>query len=60
MIFFLICFSEQNMKQNMEQAFINTVIAFKIMQYAYSLQCFFKEEFKKKMDILYRFRTFYM
>ena len=32
----------------MEQAFINTVIAFKIMQYAYSLKCFFKEEFKDK------------
>ena len=31
----------------MEQAFKNTVIAFKLMQYAYSLQCFFKEEFKK-------------
>ena len=31
----------------MEQAFINTVIAFKIMQYSYSLKCFFKEEFKK-------------
>ena len=36
------------MKQNMEQAFINTVIAFKLMQYAYSLECFFKEEFKKE------------
>ena len=32
----------------MEQAFINTVIAFKIMQYSYSLKCFFKEEFKKE------------
>ena len=32
----------------MEQAFINTVIAFKIMEYAYSLQCFFKNEFKKE------------
>ena len=32
----------------MEQAFKNTVIAFKIMSYAYSLQCFFKEEFKKE------------
>ena len=31
----------------MEQAFINTVIAFKLMQYSYSLRCFFKEEFKK-------------
>ena len=35
------------MKQNMEQAFLNTVIAFKLMQYAYSLKCFFKEEFKQ-------------
>ena len=32
----------------MEQALINTVIAFKIMQYSYSSKCFFKEEFKKK------------
>ena len=32
----------------MEQALINTVIAFKIMHYSYSLKCFFKEEFKKK------------
>ena len=31
----------------MEQALINTVIAFKIMQYSYSLKCFFKEEFKQ-------------
>ena len=31
----------------MEQAFINTVIAFKLMQYSYSLASFFKEEFKK-------------
>ena len=29
----------------MEQAF--TVIAFKIMQYSYSLKCFFKQEFKR-------------
>ena len=36
------------MQQNIEQAFINTVIAFKIMQYAYSLHCFFKDEFKKE------------
>ena len=32
----------------MEQVFINTVIAFKIMQYSTSLKCFFKEEFKKE------------
>ena len=31
----------------MEQAFINTVIAFKLIQYSYSLASFFKEEFKK-------------
>ena len=31
----------------MEQAFINTVIAFKIMSYSYSLKCFFKDQFKK-------------
>ena len=31
----------------MEQAFINTVIAFKIMQYSYSLKSFLKKEFKQ-------------
>ena len=31
----------------MDQAFINTVIAFKIMQYSYSLKSFFKNEFKQ-------------
>ena len=31
----------------MEQALVNTVIAFKLMQYSYSLKCFFKDEFKK-------------
>ena len=36
------------MQQNVEQAFLNTVIAFKLMQYSYSLQSFFKSEFKKK------------
>ena len=34
--------------QNIEQAFLNTVIAFKLMQYSYSLQSFFKGEFKKE------------
>ena len=33
--------------QNIQQAFLNTVIAFKLMQYCYSLQSFFKNEFKK-------------
>ena len=31
----------------MEQAFINTVVAFKLMSYSYSLAGFFKDEFKK-------------
>ena len=31
----------------MEQAFKNTVIAFKLMSYSYSLACFFKDQFKK-------------
>ena len=31
----------------MEQALINTVIAFKLMEYSYSLKCFFKDELKK-------------
>ena len=30
----------------MEQAFLNTVIAFKLMSYSYSLKSFFKNEFK--------------
>ena len=30
----------------MEQAFINTVLAFKLMSYTYSLAGFFKDEFK--------------
>ena len=30
----------------MEQAFVNAVIAFKLMSYSYSLKCFFKDEFK--------------
>ena len=31
----------------MEQALLNTVIAFKLMSYSYSLKVFFKDEFKK-------------
>lgn len=31
----------------MEKAFLNTVIAFKLMSYSYSLACFFKDEFKR-------------
>ena len=31
----------------MENALVNTVIAFKLMQYSYSLKSFFKDEFKK-------------
>lgn len=32
----------------MESALINTVIAFKLMEYSYSLKIFFKDEFKKE------------
>ena len=35
------------MSQDLEQAFLNTVIAFKLMSYSYSLKSFFKDEFKK-------------
>ena len=35
------------MERNIEQAFKNTIIAFKFMSYSYSLLDFFKEEFKK-------------
>ena len=31
----------------MEQALLNTVVAFKLMSYSYSLKCFFKDDFKK-------------
>ena len=31
----------------MEQALLNTVVAFKLMAYSYSLKCFFKDNFKK-------------
>ena len=32
---------------DVEQALLNTVIAFKLMAYSYSLKCIFKDEFKK-------------
>ena len=32
----------------MDSALINTVIAFKLMEYSYSLKIFFKDEFKKE------------
>ena len=32
---------------NVEQALLNTVIAFKLMSYSYSLKSFFKDEFKQ-------------
>ena len=35
------------MSQNLELAFLNTMIAFKLMAYSYSLKTFFKDEFKK-------------
>ena len=34
-------------RKKMEQALVNTVIAFKLMSYSYSLKSFFKDEFKK-------------
>ena len=33
---------------DLEQALLNTVIAFKLMAYSYSLKSFFKDEFKRK------------
>ena len=35
------------MPQDIERAFLNTVLAFKLMAYSYSLKCFFKDNFKK-------------
>ena len=32
---------------DVEQAMLNTVIAFKLMSYSFSLKCFFKNEFKE-------------
>ena len=43
------------MERNLEQAFKNTVIAFKLMSYSYSLLGFFKEEFKKDNGYLIPF-----
>ena len=42
----------------MEQALINTVIAFKMMEYSYSLKCFFKDEFKKNGEYMVPFSHF--
>ena len=41
--------------EGLEQAFKNTVIAFKLMSYSYSLLGFFKEEFKKRDGYLIPF-----
>ena len=35
------------MSQDLEQAFLNTILAFKLMSYSYSLKSFFKDEFKR-------------
>ena len=35
------------MPQNIEEAFLNTILAFKLMSYVYSLKSFFKNEFKR-------------
>ena len=35
------------MPQNIEQAILNTILAFKLMSYTYSLKSFFKNEFKR-------------
>ena len=35
----------------MEQALINTIIAFKLMKYSYSLKCFFKDQFKTDENV---------
>ena len=43
------------MERNMEQAFKNTIIAFKFMSYSYSLVDFFKEEFEKDNGYLIPF-----
>ena len=41
--------------EGLKQAFKNTVIAFKLMSYSYSLLGFFKEEFKKRDGYLIPF-----
>ena len=40
---------------SLEQAFLNTVIAFKLMAYSYSLKSFFKNEFKKNDEYVIPF-----
>ena len=35
------------MPENIEQALLNTILAFKLMSYTYSLKSFFKNEFKR-------------
>ena len=43
------------MPQDIEQAFLNTVLAFKLMSYSYSLKSFFEDEFKKNNQYIIPF-----
>ena len=43
------------MSQDLEQAFLNTVLAFKLMAYSYSLKSFFKNEFKRNNEYVIPF-----
>ena len=60
---FVFCFFSElitKMSQDLEQAFLNTVIAFKLMSYSYSLKFFLKTNLKKTIIILYRSHMYYM
>ena len=43
------------MPENIEQAFLNTILAFKLMNYTYSLKSFFKNEFKRNNQYIIPF-----
>ena len=43
------------MSQDLEQALLNTVLAFKLMVYSYSLKTFFKDEFKRNDEYVIPF-----
>ena len=45
---------------DIEQALLNTVLAWKLMCYSYSLKSFFKDEFKEMVGIKSHFRTYFI
>ena len=43
------------MPQDIEQALLNTILAFKLMSYSYTLKSFFKDDFKKNNQYIIPF-----